>query len=234
MLGKIIDKKEIVIGTLLVTFQLNQKVDFKPGQYIIVTMLRQNLPDRRGQQRIFSIVNDPSDNKIIQIATRITESSFKKTLQELPVGTEVELGPIAGVFTLPDDISKPLVLIAGGIGITPFMSMLRHIKKNNLDYQVTLLYSNRNQQSAAFLEELRTLEKGIANFGLIFTMTEDPAWSGESRKIDAQFIKEYFPNANSNSYFVVGPPPMVDAIRKSLNDAGVAEANIKFENFTGY
>lgn len=221
MIGKIIDKKEIAAATLQVTFQVNEKFSFLPGQYVFVTLI--NPPVKRH----FSIVNSPDEKGIITITTRLRDSDFKKTLKELPLGSTVELGPISGSFVLPEDTSRPLIFIAGGIGITPFMSILRYVKNHNLNYKITLLYSNRDQASTAYLEE-------VQKFKSILTMTEDPAWTGEKRKIDAGFIKEYFPNINSYGYFVVGPPPMVEAVQKALLEAGVEINNITIENFTGY
>lgn len=234
MVGKIIDKKEVATGTLMVTFQLEQYLTFKSGQYIFVTLTKLKYPDERGPKRQFSINNDPSVGDQITITTRLSESGFKKTLNDLPLGSEVELGPIAGAFVLPDDTKRPLVLIAGGIGITPFMSMLRYIVREKLPYKITLIYSNRNQSSTAFLEEISNFKSQMSNFKLILTMTDDPNWQGEKRKVDAQFIKDYFPNVNAQSYMVVGPPAMVDAVQRSLLEAGVDISNIKIENFTGY
>lgn len=234
MTGKIFDKREVAEGTLMVTFALDQKVDFKPGQYVIVTLPRLDFPDERGPKRQFSINNPPSQNEIITITTRLSESGFKKTLSGLPVDSEVELGPIGGQFTLPEDTGKPLVFIAGGIGITPFMSMLRNIFEKNLPYKITLVYSNRNQSSTAFLEELQNYQLQTTNYKLILTMTDDPSWTGEKRLVDANFIKEYFPNVNNQTYLVVGPPAMVAGVQKSLFEAGVLPQNIKVENFTGY
>lgn len=221
MIGKIVDKKEIATSTLQVTFQVSEQFTFTPGQYIFVDLI--NPPVKRH----FSIVNSPDEKGIVTIATRIRDSGFKKSLKELPVGTEVELGPISGSFILPEDASRPLIFIAGGIGITPYISMLRYVKNHNLNYKITLLYSNRDQAGTAYFEEVK-------NFKSILTMTEDPNWNGEKRRIDANFIKEYFPNINSYGYFVVGPPPMVEAVQKALLEAGVEINNITIENFTGY
>lgn len=230
MKGKLKSKQEIAEGTLQVIFETDEPFSFTPGQYCFITLKVLKYPDERGNRRQFSIVNSPSEKGIITITTRLSESGFKKTLKELPVGTEVELGPIAGVFTLPDDTKRPLVFIAGGIGITPFMSMLRHLKETGNKYNITLVYSNRNQNSTAFLSEIQNFK----SIKLILTMTEDPGWSGEKGKIDAGFIKEYFPDVNKNLFMVVGPPAMVESVQKALLEAGTASENIKIERFTGY
>lgn len=235
MIGLIKDKKEIAKDTLQVTFETSDSFEFKPGQYCFVTLTTPPYQDERGNKRHFSIVNSPNEKGIITIATRLRDSGFKKSLKEQPLGTEVELGPISGSFTLPEDTSKPLVFIAGGIGITPFMSMLSLEKTDSLGHRITLVYSNRDQFSTAYLDELKVLATQIPNFKLILTMTEDPNWQGEKRRIDAAFIKDYFGNnLNGYAYFVVGPPPMVEAVQKALEEAGVDSVNIKIENFTGY
>src|SRR3989338_1431019 len=220
MNAKIIDKKEIAEGTLQVTFTTSEPFTFKPGQYTSVRIANST--------KHFSIVNSPDEKGIISIATRLRDSDFKNSLQKLAIGAQIELGPISGSFILPQDISKPLVFIAGGIGITPYISMLRYVTEQKLPYKITLLYSNRDQNSSAYLQEL----KNIPNLKLILTMTEDQAWTGEKRKIDAGFIKEYFPALNENLYFVVGPPVMVEAVQKALLKAGVDISNINIENFT--
>ncbi|MBI2020625.1 FAD-dependent oxidoreductase [Candidatus Daviesbacteria bacterium] len=234
MLGKLKDKKEVASSTLKVVFETSEPFTFRPGQYCFITLKNPPYPDERSNKRHFSIVNSPNQNGIITFTTRLRPTGFKKSLQVFPIGTEVELGPIAGVFTLPEDTTTPLVFIAGGIGITPFMSMLQYEKEENLDHQITLVYSNRDQSSSVFLKELQELANSLPNFKLILTMTEDNNWSGEKRMVNADFIKDYFPNVNSQKYMVVGPPPMVEAVEKSLHEAGVTPENIKIENFTGY
>ncbi len=234
MTGKIKSKELVADGTLKVDYEVAEPVSFKPGQYMFVKLINPPYTDEKGDRRQFSINNPPSQNTILTMTTRLTESAFKRSLNELPVGTEVEIGPIAGVFTLPENPQKPLVLIAGGIGITPFRSMLAHVKEKNLSYPITLVYSNRNQASTAYLKELSELATLLPNFKLILTMTEDNSWEGENRKIDSQFITEYFHNVNGYLYMVVGPPAMVEAVDKALQEAGVTQENIKKENFTGY
>ena len=243
MIGRLKDKKEIATGTLQVVFETDEQFTFKAGQYCFITLINPPYSDERGNKRHFSIVNSPNQKGIITFTTRLQDTGFKKALKELPLGSEVQLGPIAGQFTLPDDSTKPLVFIAGGIGITPFMSMLRYVKEESLPYKITLVFSNRDRGSTPYLEELSELAKTLTNFKLILTMTEDNSWQGEKRMIDASFIKDYFQGKegsphfqgiNESSYCVVGPPPMVAALEKALDEAGVAKENIKIENFTGY
>lgn len=234
MLGIIKSKEEVAKGTLKVVFEVDESFTFKAGQYCFITLEKLKYPDERGPKRQFSIVSSPNEKGIITITTRLSDSGFKKTLKELPKGTEVQLGPIAGVFTLPKGTSRPLVFIAGGIGITPFISMLRYISEEKLPYNITLIYSNRDQSSTAYFEDVKNLTAQIPGSELITTMTEDPNWNHEKRKVDKAFIKDYFPNVNAQYYMVVGPPGMVSAVEEALLDAGVHPENIQKENFTGY
>lgn len=234
MLGILKSKEKIATGTLKVVFEVLEPFSFKAGQYCFVTLARLNYADERGSKRQFSIVNSPNEKGIITITTRLSDSGFKKTLKEMVIGSEVQLGPIAGAFTLPENPKRPLAFIAGGIGITPFIGMLMYVSEEKLPYKITLIYSNRDQTSAAYLQEIENLKFGIRNLELILTMTDDPNWQGEKRKVDAQFIEDYFPNVNSQYYMVVGPPGMVSAVEQALLEAGVNAENIKKENFTGY
>lgn len=238
MRASIKEKKEIAEGTLQVTYDLlGKQAKFKPGQYFFVTLINPPYLDNRGAMRHFSIVNSianaPGSGEIV-MATRIGESAFKRALLEVPEGTQVELGPIQGDFILPEKSDQPLVFIAGGIGITPFMSMIRYIDQNKLPYNITLIYSNRSQKSTAFLKDLQKISKDNPNIKVIFTMTDDDRWEGEKRRIDARFIQDHLDNINEYIYFVAGPKAMVEALVQALEEAGVNSKNIRKENFSGY
>jgi ferredoxin-NADP reductase len=163
------------------------------------------------------------------------DSAFKRSLRELPVGAEVEVEPPKGTFALPEDPLRPLVFVAGGIGITVFRSMLRYIQEEGLPYRVTLVYSNRDRESTAFLDELRELEQEVPNLRLVLTMTQDPGWEGETRKIDSQFFVDYLgEDLNEYTFLVAGPPAMTEEMQKALAGAGVKEENVIAERYSGY
>lgn len=229
------ERREIAQGTEQATFTLlSEEIKFLPGQYIFLTLPDLLHPDERGGRRQFSIITPPSSKHTISIATRISQSGFKKTLMELPLQSRVMLGPVAGRFTLPENTNTPLVFIAGGIGITPFMSMLRYVKEQRLPYTITLIYSNHDRASTPFLSELEGCTKEIPNFRFVASMTQDSAWQGERRRIDPVMIKEHVPDLLKPLYYVVGPPVMTDAIAKVLSELQIPLANIKRENFAGY
>jgi ferredoxin-NADP reductase len=113
--------------------------------------------------------------------------------------------------------------------------MLRYIREERLPYRVTLIYTCRDRDSAAFLDELRELEQELPDFRLVLTMTQDPGWSGETRKVDAAFFKDYLgDDLNRFTFLVAGPPAMAEGVHEALAEAGVHEPNVIAERFSGY
>ena len=236
MRARIKEKQEIAKGTLLVTFDLlGGEVNFRPGQYFFVTLPNGGHQDDKGLRRHLTVVTSPTEKGVLGFATRMRDSAFKRTLGELPVGSEVEVEPPKGKFSLPEDPSRPLVFVAGGIGITVFRSMLRYISEERLPYRVTLIYSNRDRESTAFLDELRALEQTLPDFRLILTMTEDPGWEGETRMVAGNLVKDYFDeDLNKYMFLVAGPPAMAEGVQSALQEAGVRDENLTAERYSGY
>jgi ferredoxin-NADP reductase len=234
--ARIKEKQEVAKETLLVTFDLlGEQVDFRPGQYFFVTLPDVGEHDERGLRRHITVVTSPNERGVLGLATRMRDSAFKRTLRQLPVGAEVDVEPPKGKFSLPEDPAQPLVFVAGGIGITVFRSMLRYIHEERLPYQVTLIYSNRDRESTAFLDELRQFEQTLASLRLILTMTQDSGWQGETRKIDAEFFRDHLgDHLNGYTFLVAGPPAMTEAMERALAEAGVDDENVVAERFSGY
>lgn len=227
MKGTLVHSEEIAKGTSLFTFSLDEDIAFKSGQVFHIAL-------REGLKHHFTILNSPNEKRMISFATRMRDSEFKNTLKALPLGAEVEIYKIKGEFVLPEDTSKPLVLIALGIGITPYVSMLRFIHEEHLPYHVTLIYSDSDVASMAFLEELKAYAKDNSNLKLILTVTKDPGWTEEKRHVDEQFIKEYVSNFMEPVYYISGAPMAVEAVSGSLVRLGIPTEQVKSENFTGY
>jgi ferredoxin-NADP reductase len=234
--AKIKEKREVAKGTLMVTFDLlGEEVDFRPGQYFWVTLLDPPYDDEKGPRRHISVVTSPNERGVLGLCTRLRDSAFKRSLTELPVGTDVDVEAPKGSFMLPEETDVPYVFIAGGIGITVFRSMLRYIDEEQLPYRVTLVYSNRDRESAAFLDELTELDRRSENFNLVATMTDDPEWEGEARHIDAAMLRDTLgDDLGAFTYLVAGPPAMVEAVVEKLKTAGVAEDRIVPDSYSGY
>jgi ferredoxin-NADP reductase len=236
MQAQIKEKTDVAKGTLMVVFDLlGREVDFIPGQYFWVELPESGYNDERGLRRHISIVTSPNERGVLGLATRVRDSAFKRTLAELPVGAEVDVEDPKGDFHLPEDTSKEYVFIAGGIGITIFRSMLKYIAEENLPYRITLLYSNRDRESTAFFDELEERERQIEGLKVVFTMTEDPDWDGETRRIDGDFLREQLgSNLGSHTYIVSGPPAMVNGVADLLEGEGVPEEQVHRSRFAGY
>jgi ferredoxin-NADP reductase len=234
--ARIKEKREVAKGTLLVVFDLlGEELEFRPGQYFWVELLDPPYHDEKGSRRHISAVTSPTERGLIGLCTRLRDSAFKRSLAELPVGAEVDVEQPKGDFVLPEDGSRPLVFVAGGIGITAFRSMLRYIQDKSLPHRVTLIYSNRDRESTAFLDELEQIAQANANVRLVVTMTDDDDWPGERRRIDASFLKEQLgENLNGATYMVAGPPAMATAVTAELQRAGVDEQLIATDSFSGY
>lgn len=183
---------------------------------------------------IFLLLTPPSETGIVKFSTRLTNSVFKRSLSELPIGSEVRIDAVGGEFTLPRGTDQSFVFIAGGIGITPFISMLRYVSEQNIPYKITLIYSNRDRASSAYLDELTDFSKSLPGFNLVLTMTEDGGWQGHKELVDDKFIINNIPDFNSVLFMTAGPPAMVRAITDSLKKLKINRKNIKFENFVGY
>jgi ferredoxin-NADP reductase len=236
MQAHIKEKTEVAKGTLMVVFDLlGREVEFIPGQYFWVELPDAGYSDDRGLRRHISIVTSPNDRGVLGLATRLRDSAFKRTLAELPVGAEVDVEDPKGDFHLPEDTSKDYVFIAGGIGITIFRSMLKYIAEENVPYRITLLYSNRDRESTAFFDELQEREREIEGLKVVFTMTEDRGWEGESRRIDADFVRDNVEgDLAGHTYIVSGPPGMVNGVADALEGEGVPEEQVIRSRFAGY
>jgi ferredoxin-NADP reductase len=188
------------------------------------------------KRRTFSLVSAPFEGTLV-IATRMRDTAFKRALNALPDGASMKLvGPI-GQFTLTD-AARPAVFIAGGIGITPFMSMLRQAARDSSPQRLLLLYSNRRPEDAAFLGELQELGRQNGNFRLFATMTDMSnsarKWDGEAGFVNADLIRRCAGGLIAPVYYVVGPPAMVVAMQETLRGAGISDEDIRSEEFYGY
>jgi ferredoxin-NADP reductase len=234
MKATIKDKREVAKGTLMVTFELvSDEVDWTPGEYFWVELLDPPYDDEKGARRHITVVTSPTEG-VLGLATRIRDSAFKKSLVEMPEGSAVDVEQPKGSFLLPDDTSKRYAFIAGGIGITPFRSMLRYIADKGLDYDITLVYSNRDAESTAFLDELEELESVVPRCRVIFTMTDDPNWDGDTRMLDADVLRDLLGDLESYHFMVAGPPQMAKSVEASLLEAGLSEDRVQSDSFSGY
>jgi ferredoxin-NADP reductase len=228
------ENREVADGTRFVVFDLlGAAVEHRPGQYFWVELPDRGDNDDKGLRRHITVATSPTEQGVLGLATRIRDTAFKRTLASLEVGDEVEVEEPKGDFALPEDTDAPWVFVAGGIGITVFRSMLRYIADTGAPYDVTLVYSNRDRASAAFLDEVAELESRIPGLRVVLTMTQDDGWDGETRRVDADMLRDVVGDLD-RSFIVAGPPQMAQSVVDSLLAAGVPEERILFQRFSGY
>jgi ferredoxin-NADP reductase len=209
---------------------------YRAGQFVDITLLDPPETDAEGDTRGFSISSAPSED-VIMITTRLRDTAFKRVLQTMPLGTLVRIeGPFGDLRLHHAD--RPAVVVTGGIGITPFRSiLLEGIRAGGLPYRVVVLYANRRPQDAAFLDELCELVERDPNLTVVPTMSAldaEDRWAGERGRIDASMLRRHLTGVTNPIYYLTGPPGMVQGLRTLLVQTGVDEDDIRTEEFTGY
>jgi ferredoxin-NADP reductase len=234
---KLVSREEIAADTMSFHFEKPAGFQFKPGQYLDCTLTNPRETDAEGNIRSFSIASAPAEPHLM-LATRMRDTAFKRVLKTMPIGSPLSVEGPMGSFTLHNNTTRPAILIAGGIGITPFRSMIVNAARTKLAPRIVLLYSNHRPEDAAFLDELQKLGSENKNFKLIAVMTDmqksKRTWSGETSKLDKAFITRHVPDLNGPIFYVAGPPAMVNGMKSTLIDTGVNEDDIRAEDFAGY
>jgi ferredoxin-NADP reductase/Na+-translocating ferredoxin:NAD+ oxidoreductase RnfD subunit len=231
------DKKQIAPDIDDFIFSTNEKFNFKPGQYLEWT-LGHKQSDNRGNRRYFTLASSPTEEDI-RIGIKFYEpaSSFKIALGEMKPGDKIIASQLAGDFTLPKDKNKKLVFIAGGIGITPFRSMIKYLIDKNEQREITLLYSNRHAHEIVYQDVFNEAWQrlGIRTLYTLTDMTAIPAdWQGAKGKIDAQMIMREIPDYKERFFYLSGPRSMVTAFEQTLVNLGVNKKQIKTDFFPGF
>ena len=218
-----ISHQQVAKNTYEVTFMRPKGFVFTVGQYTQVAIGELSHPDPKGRSRQFSIATSPLLQDEISVVFRDTGSGFKLTLLESPVGSPITLEQAAGSFGLPLTPTKPLVFVAGGVGIAPFLSYFRTITETTLLQPITLLYGNQSPESAAFRSELALYSKKHPKFRLE-EIYKQPT---------LELFAKYAGKLPSATWFVVGPPGMVATTIYCLESAGVHPNSVVRESFEG-
>jgi ferredoxin-NADP reductase len=234
---KLESREEVAEQTMAFRFEKLAAFTFTPGECIDLTLINPPKTDAEGNGRTFSIASAPYED-FLMVATRLRDTAFKQVLRSVPLGTEVKMEGPSGDLKLHHDKSRAAVVLTGGIGITPFRSILLNAAREKLPIPIFLFYGNRRPEDAAFLDELQELEKQNPHYKLIACMSEmeksHRPWKGERGVIDAQMLAKYLKGVLAPIYYITGPPGMVKAMHKILKATGVDDDNIHTEEFAGY
>lgn len=234
---ELMHRQEIASETMAFHFHKPEGFLFKPGQFCELTLINPPRTDDEGNSRAFTLASAPHESDLM-VATRMRDSAFKQNLKTMELGTKLKLDAPYGSFTLHGDTEIPAVFLAGGIGVTPARSIILQAAKDMLGQAITLFYSNRRPEDAAFLEELDKAQRENPNFNLVATMTEikqsKTDWNGETGHIDGAMIEKSITGLSRPIYYISGPQAMVDAMRELLEKLGVKDHMIRAEEFPGY
>ncbi len=234
---KLKSKEEVGAGTYDFIFRLDKKVKFRPGQYMEWTLSHAHA-DSRGNRRYFTIASSPTENDL-RLGVKFYEnpSSFKKKLLVMDQKDDIVAAQLAGDFILPKDEKRKIAFIAGGIGITPFRSMIKYLLDNNEKRSVVLFYSNRTISDIAY-GEIFNQAKDQLNIKTIYTLTDKnsvpPSWSGQRGFISEQMILDEIPDYGERLFYISGPRSLVMAAQEVLLNLGLTRNQIKTDFFPGF
>ena len=232
---RLVGSQIVAEGTRLFRFEKPEGFVFQAGQSIDLTLVNPQETDAEGNMRSFSLCSAPEEDSLA-IATRMRDTAFKRVLGSMTQGHEISFEGPFGSFFLHENTTRPAVFLAGGIGITPFRSMILDAAARKLPHTLFLFYSNRSLQDAPFLQEMIDEESKNQHFKCIATMTAevDDKWSGERGYIDAAMLEKYISRDSSPVYYLAGPQAFATAMRQLLAGMGVSGDDIRFEEFSGY
>lgn len=234
---RLIRREYVAEGTMAFYFSKPPAYAHHAGQSSQVELIDPPQTDKAGDTRTFTIASAPHDTDLM-IAARMRDTAFKRVLKEAPVGTTVRISEPSGELILHEDAARPAVFLAGGIGITPFLSIIRHATHRALPHSMHLFYSNWRPEVAAFLPELQDMQRTNPNYRLIATMTEAEksaqAWPGERGIITRELLERHLADLMEPIYYLAGPPAMTIAMVDMLADLGIDDDAIKSEEFYGY
>ena len=211
-------------------FRIEEDVDFKAGQFFTVTI-------KIGQEermKHFSFSNSPTEKGYVEFTKKLTNSEFSKALDRLKIGDWARLKLPFGSFVLKNG-HKKIAFLSGGIGITPIRSITKYVVDNKLDIDIVLLYGNRSIKDIAFKEDFDTMQKEYSRLRVVHILSQAEAgWPGRTGHINGQIIREEMPDYSQRRFYICGPPGMVEAMRRLLQELALAKESIVTENFTGY
>lgn len=242
--SKLVSRTEIAEATMAFRFERPRDWTFKAGQFVDITLLNPPETDAEGNVRGFSIASAPYEDTIM-VTTRMRNTACKRVLRIMPLQTEVQIEGPFGDLALHNNARKPAIFLAGGIGVTPFHSIVLRAAHDRLPHRIVLFHSNNTPEDAPFLEELRELEKQNPSYRYVPTMTaverSKQKWSGETGLLNAPMLSKYLKAAKPSDpgiadaiYYIAGPPGMTAAMREMLVEWGADEDNIRTEEFAGY
>ncbi len=219
-------KTGLVSGVKSYRFKRPDGFAYSAGQYFILKL-------GEGLVKAFSFSSSPNERDYFEFTTRVSGSEYKKMLDSLRAGDEVSVSAPYGAFTYGGQ--KRLVFLAGGIGITPCISMLRFMTEEGIDCDAVLVYGNRTREGIVYKDELDRLSKTNSRLKVVHVLADEraPVKGCYRGFICDEVIRKEVPDPLKWSYMVCGPPAMVSAMQKMLEEMGVPGDQVIVEGFSG-
>ena len=225
--------KEIIPRTADVTsyrFPRPQELTYNPGQYFFITI-------KQGDKELtkhFSFSSSPTEKDHFEFTKKLTDHEYSMALKAAKVGDWARIDAPYGQFTFEGEYPK-IALLAGGIGITPIISICKNATDKGLNSKITLFYGCRTEKDISFKQELEKLQEQNKNLKIVFMVNEASSqWKGATGVINAEMIKKELPDYKDNVFYVCGPSPMVKAMETLMESIELPKAQLKLEYFTGY
>jgi ferredoxin-NADP reductase len=236
---KLKEKTQIAPDTYDFVFVPNRKLAFAPGQYMEWT-LGNDHPDSRGNRRYFTLASSPTENTLrvgIKFYDRKQSSTFKKAMLSMNGAKEIVASQLAGDFVLPEDPRQKCVVIAGGIGITPFRSMIQYLLDTQQRRPIVLFYANKMAADVVYKDVFDRAQQqlGIKTIYILTDTKKHPStWKGRVGYINAQLIKQEAPDYMRCLFYLSGPNSMIESFDTILTSIGVPRSHIKRDFFPGF
>ncbi len=227
LLLKLKQKIQLSPDTFDFVFGLDAPIKYTAGQFMEWTLSQKN-PDTRGSRRYFTLASSPTEDSLrIGVKFYPNGSSWKKTLMEMPIGGELVAAQVAGEFTLPKDPIKKLVFVAGGIGVTPYRSIIKYLMDKKELRDIVLIYSVKADVDAVYMDLFNQAASSIGLRNIVNV-------SDRTGMVTGEMIARDIPDFKERTFYLSGPHGMVDGFEKTLGGLGVPGGQIKTDYFPGY
>ena len=200
--------------------------NYKPGQFMIIQLERDG---KVSESHPFTISSSPTEDRL-SISVK-SVGDFTATIGDTKVSETAYIDAPYGVFSFLNHDAQDLVFIAGGIGITPLMSMLRYIYGMKLERNVTLIWGNKTEKDIAFRDELDSMAAEMPSLKVVHVMSAQDDWPGEKGRVDAEKLRRHVSNSQDSQFFLCGPPVMMVSVEKTLRSLGASGKRIHYERF---
>lgn len=219
-------------------FQPDSRMQFLPGQYLEWTLGHES-PDSRGNRRYFTIASSPTEDELrLGVKFYPNASSFKTKLADMRIGDTIIASQLAGDFVMPSNPKKKLVFIAGGIGVTPFRSMVKYLVDKNEQRDIAMVYANKTVSDIAYKDFFDQASASPLGLKMVYTLSDTkdlPAtWKGYTGYVTAPLIQKEIPDYEDRLFYISGPHSMVSMTEAMLKQLGVPSSHIRTDFFPGF